>query len=209
MKGLTDKQRKMLDFIESFQERESMSPTVYEIADYFKIKTSTVFAHIRALQRKGYLSRSSKARSISIMKPSKRAKAKPAAPQQGLPVPLLAKLNSGIFTETMEKEGEVFCDPMVTSGEDSKNIYALKVHGENMRDMGIFDGDVVIFKHTSQPQTGSVVVALVNNETTVKKYVPKGEYVELRSANPDQQPQVYSAGDVLIRGSVIALQRRY
>jgi len=208
MKGLTDKQRKMLDFIESFQERESMSPTVYEIADYFKIKTSTVFAHIRALQRKGYLSRSSKARSISIMKPSKRAKTKLSSPQ-GLPVPLLTKLNSGIFTENMEKDGEVFCDPMVTSGEDSKNLYALKVHGENMRDMGIFDGDVVIFKHTSQPQTGSVIVALVNNETTVKKYVSKGEYVELRSANPDLQPQVYSANDVLIRGSVIALQRRY
>ena len=207
MKGLTDKQRKMLDFIESFQERECMSPTVYEIADYFKIKTSTVFAHIRALQRKGYLSRSSKARSISIMKPSKRAKMKHNP--SGLPVPLLSRINSGIFTENMEKEGEVFCDPMVTSGEDSKNLYALKVHGENMRDMGIFDGDVVIFKHTSQPQTGSVVVALVNNETTVKKYVPKGEYVELRSANPDLQPQVYSANDVLIRGSVIALQRRY
>jgi len=208
MKGLTDKQRKMLDFIESFQERECMSPTVYEIADFFKIKTSTVFAHIRALQRKGYLSRSSKARSISIIKPSKRAKTKHSN-TLGLPVPLLTAIHSGIFTENMEKDGEIFCDPMVTSGEDSKNIYALKVHGENMRDMGIFDGDVVIFKHTSQPPTGSVIVALVNNETNVQKYVSKGEYVELRSANPDQQPQVYSANDVLIRGSVIALQRRY
>lgn len=208
MKGLTDKQRKMLDFIESFQERENMSPTVYEIADYFKIKTSTVFAHIRALQRKGYLSRSSKARSISIMKSSKRTKAKHVT-TSSQSVPLLSKINSGIFTENLEKEGEVFCDSLVTAGEDSKNLYALKVHGESMRDMGIFDGDVVIFKHTSQPQTGSVVVALVNNETTVKKYVPKGEYVELRSANPDQQPQIYSVNDVLIRGSVIALQRRY
>ncbi|OGV36113.1 MAG: repressor LexA [Lentisphaerae bacterium GWF2_45_14] len=207
MKGLTEKQRKMLDFIESFQERESMSPTVYEIADYFKIKTSTVFAHIRALQRKEYLSRSSKARSISITKSSKRAKAKH---NTGIPsIPLLGKINSGVFTENLDKDGGVFCDPAATAGEDSKDLYALKVHGENMHDMGIFDGDVVIFKHTSQPQTGSVVVAFVNNETTVKRYVPKGEYIELRSADLNQQPQIYSASDVLIRGSVIALQRRY
>ena len=63
MKTLTEKQRNILEFIEEFLDREGMAPTVYEIADHFGIKTSTVFAHLRALQRKKQLSRSSKARS--------------------------------------------------------------------------------------------------------------------------------------------------
>ena len=61
-----EKQKNMLDFIDDFLDREGMAPTVYEIADHFGIKTSTVFAHLKALQRKNQLARSSKARSISL-----------------------------------------------------------------------------------------------------------------------------------------------
>ena len=64
MKGLTDKQRNILDFIEDFMEVNMMAPTVYEIAEHFGIKTSTVFAHVRSLQKKNFLTRSSKARSM-------------------------------------------------------------------------------------------------------------------------------------------------
>ena len=103
MKGLTEKQRYMLDFIESFQEKEGMSPTVYEIAEQFKIKTSTVFAHIRALQRKNFLVRSSKARSIALTKP----KRKPRHMSFVLPVPLLGRINAGLPAESIENvEGD-------------------------------------------------------------------------------------------------------
>ena len=66
MKNLTEKQKSIIDFIDDFIDRENMAPTVYEIADHFGIKTSTVFAHLKALQRKNQISRSSKARSISL-----------------------------------------------------------------------------------------------------------------------------------------------
>jgi len=65
VKDLTEKQKNIIDFIDDFIDREGMAPTVYEIADHFGIKTSTVFAHLKALQRKNQISRSSKARSIS------------------------------------------------------------------------------------------------------------------------------------------------
>ena len=68
MKGLTEKQKNMIDFIEEFVNANGMAPTIYEIAENFGIKTSTVFAHIRALQKKSILTRSSKARSISLNK---------------------------------------------------------------------------------------------------------------------------------------------
>ena len=79
MKTLTEKQKNILDFIEDFLEREGMAPTVYEIADNFDIKTSTVFAHLRALQRKKQLSRSSKASWLPVEAPLGTA-AEPAAP---------------------------------------------------------------------------------------------------------------------------------
>ncbi len=72
MKGLTGKQKKIVDFISSFTGTMGMAPTIYEITEHFGIKTSTVFAHIRALQKKSVLQRSSKARSLSLTKPVKR-----------------------------------------------------------------------------------------------------------------------------------------
>jgi repressor LexA len=208
MKGLTEKQRKMLDFIEGFQEKESMAPTVYEIADHFDIKTSTVFAHIRALQRKGFLVRSSKARSISLTKPRKKSKAAP----QPLSVPLLGKISNPeeASSESKDnKEGELYCDPAIFKGEDMKKIFALKVNGESMKDMGILDGDIVIVKQAGEVQAGSVAVALIDGETIVKTYYPKGDYVELHSANPEFKPQIYPADQVELQGIVIGLQRKY
>lgn len=105
MKTLTEKQKNILEFIEEFLDREGMAPTVYEIAAHFDIKTSTVFAHLRALQRKKQLSRSSKARSISLInRPNSRNK----VPQGALLIPLLGRVNAGAPAESLEyKEGEV------------------------------------------------------------------------------------------------------
>ena len=74
MKGLTQKQKNIIEFINEFMTTQEMAPTIYEIAEHFHIKTSTVFAHIRALQKKNYLTRSSKARSISLSHPKKRTR---------------------------------------------------------------------------------------------------------------------------------------
>ncbi|MBQ9446172.1 MAG: hypothetical protein IJU61_06240, partial [Victivallales bacterium] len=67
MKGLTDKQQEILDFISEFTRQEGMSPTIYEISTHFEIKSATAFAHVRSLQRKGYVNRSSKARSLTLL----------------------------------------------------------------------------------------------------------------------------------------------
>ena len=92
MKTLTEKQKNILEFIEEFLDKEGMAPTVYEIADQFDIKTSTVFAHLRALQRKKQLSRTSKARSISI---SGRKKTGIRLPRGLFAIPLLGRVNAG------------------------------------------------------------------------------------------------------------------
>jgi len=205
MKALTEKQKSMLEYIEDFIEKEGMAPTVYEIADYFSIKTSTVFAHLRALQRKSHITRTSKARSITV----KHSKSKPKHMSFLLPVPLLGRINAGTPAENLEyKEGEIFVSPDVVS--NNSNAFALKVHGQSMRDLGIYEDDIVIVEKVDNVNPGDIVVALVQDETTIKSYFPlRGGRVELRPANNDFTTQVYPDAHVHIQGKVVGLQREY
>ena len=207
MKALTEKQKNILEFIEDFLEKEGMSPTVYEIAEHFDIKTSTVFAHLKALQRKNQLSRSSKARSISLSQTRRPIKHMSFV----LPIPLLGRINAGLPADNLEfKEGEVFVDAALVDRADHDKLFALRVAGESMRDLGIYEDDIVIVKQTENIRPGDIVVGMVENETTIKSYFPlRGGRVELRPANPDFSTQVYPASQIKIQGKVIFLQREY
>jgi repressor LexA len=207
MKGLTDKQREVLEFIEKFQSEEGMAPTVYEIGNEFQIKTSTVFAHIQALKRKGFITRSSKARSIAIKKEVKGAIIKNS---RMIEIPILGRVTAGLPVEAQEhQEGTVACDSNLINWERSK-LFALKIHGESMRDLGILDGDVVIIQQTHNIRRGDIVVAIVDNETTVKSYYPASDArIELRPANKDFKSMFYPVEDVVIQGKVVSLQRQY
>lgn len=207
MKGLTAKQQEMLDFIDEFMNRNGMAPTVYEIGDNFGIRSATAFAHLRALQRKGYVNRSSKARSLSLV-------GRVSRPGQGsftLSVPLLGRIAAGapLLAEEQVERNLAFDPSLLPRGAGGHKIFALKVFGESMRDLGILDGDTVVAKQTSQAAIGDVVVALIGNETTVKSLYLSDSRIELRPANPDFKSQFYPAEKVAIQGVVIALLRTY
>lgn len=208
MLGLTKKQKNILNFIEEFSSKEGMAPTVYEIGEEFNIKTSTVFAHIKALQKKNYLSRSSKARSLTLLNNYTQ---KPLHMSFGLSIPLLGRVNAGTTADNEEYvEGEVYCSPTIAGTDNASELFALKVQGESMRDIGMLEGDVVIVKRTDSVRNGDIAVALVENETTVKSYYSmKDGSIELRPANPDYKTLIYSADDVDIQGIVVGLQRAY
>ena len=206
MTSLTEKQKKILDFIDDFQDREGMAPTVYEIADHFGIKTSTVFAHLKALQRKNQISRTSKARSIAVNRKNR------AVPHMSflLSIPLLGRINAGLPSESPEvAEGEFPVSGKYAELVQAGVLFALKVNGESMRDLGILDGDIVVVQKDCPVKNGDVVVALVNNETTVKSYYQKNSKIELHPANPDYKVQIYAAGEVVLQGKVIALHREF
>ncbi|MDD5697940.1 MAG: transcriptional repressor LexA [Victivallaceae bacterium] len=207
MKELTEKQRIILDYIEDFIENEGMSPTVYEIADFFNIKTSTVFAHLRALQRKTYITRTSKARSISI----RGFRKKPGHLSFLLPVPILGRINAGSPADNLEfKEGEIFVNTSMLAEKDVTDAFALKIQGQSMRDLGIYEDDIIIVVRRGSLKSGDIVVALVENETTVKSYFPlPGGRVELRPANAEFTSRIYPDRQVQIQGKVVGLQREY
>ncbi len=206
MKKLTKKQQEILDFIDAFGRREGMAPTVYEIADYFGIKSATAFAHLRALQRKGYVTRSSKARSLTLLRT-----ARPKHMSLTLAVPVLGRISAGMPLLAEEQiEKTIQFDPtLLPKGSGGHKIFGLAVFGDSMKNAGILDGDVVIAKQTSTASIGDIVVALIDDETTVKYlFIDEGR-VELRPANDDFKPQFYPLDKVFIQGVVIALHRTY
>ncbi|MBT3380533.1 MAG: transcriptional repressor LexA [Lentisphaerae bacterium] len=204
MKGLTQKQQEILDFIDQFMRREGMAPTVYEIADYFDIKSATAFAHLRALQRKGYVTRSSKARSLTLVRADH-----PKHMSLTLSIPLLGRISAGMPLLAEEHiENTIHFDPtMLPKGAGGHPLFALTVFGDSMRDQGILDGDTVIAKQVPTANIGDLVVALVDNETTVKSLYFRDDMAELRPANPDYESQFYPLDRVSIQGVVIALHR--
>ena len=209
MKNLTEKQKNILDFIDEFIDRENMAPTVYEIADHFGIKTSTVFAHLKALQRKEQLSRSSKARSISLRQRVQSGIA--AHTSFVLSIPLLGRINAGLPSDspTFNEDEFPLCGRLAELAGQHR-LFALKVNGESMRDLGTLHGDIVIVQADAEIRAGDVIVALVNNETTVKSFFPQSNgVIELHPANPDFKVQSYHGKDVVVQGKVIALHRDF
>ncbi|MDD3153840.1 MAG: transcriptional repressor LexA [Victivallaceae bacterium] len=211
MRNLTEKQKSILDFIEDFQERRGMPPTVLEISDHFGLKTSTAFAHLRALQRKKEISRSSKARSIVLNR--RRGGGISTVPTiRFLSIPLLGRVNAGSATESPSEESARIDVPIQLLGKYAgAELFALEIQGESMRELGIFEGDVVVVGKIDQCRPGDIVVALVNGgENTVKSFFPMRDgRIELRPANPDFQSQIYDPDNVVLQGKVLTLLRKY
>ena len=206
MKGLTQKQQNILDFIGEFSRREGMSPTVYEIAEHFGIKPATAFAHLRALQRKGYIDRSSKARSVTLLRGTS-----PKHLSLTLSIPILGRISAGLPLMAEENvEDTIQVDPGVLPwGIGGHRLFALKVNGESMRGSSILDGDLIIAKEQATAQIADAVVALVDGEATVKHFYLADNKVELRPANEAFESQYYDFDKIQIQGVVISLFRSY
>lgn len=197
MKGLTEKQRSILNFIEDFMEVNMMAPTVYEIAEHFNVKTSTVFAHLRSLQKKNFLTRSSKARSISLNKP--RAKAR--KPHGVCSIPVYE--NNG---ERSRKE--FYYDYSgLKNNMDSRKLFAVRVSDDAMTSSGILDGDIAILKKFSDTvHNGDIVLVEVEGRNLLRTFreLP-GERVELTDqAGKSFQ---YDKKESPIKGVLVGVQR--
>ena len=155
--------------------------------------TSTVHAHLKTLERLGYITREAGLnRSIRVEGES------PAAQ-----VPILGKVTAGMPILAVEDiEGYIPFPPKA-----GKELFALHVSGLSMRDAGILDGDYVVAERVSTADDGEIVVAMIDDEATVKRLYREKEGVRLQPANPDFQPIYSDHASVL--GKVIAVVRYY
>jgi repressor LexA len=202
MNELTKRQKEVFDFISRTVEENAIPPTIREIGKKFKIKsTNGVRAILSALSRKGYIRRKPLvSRGIELFK-SVRANL--------VSVPLVGRISAGLPVLAVENiEGTIGIDKTLFPGE---GIFFLKVNGDSMRDAGILDGDYVLAQQQSIAQKGEIVVALIGDEATVKRYFPEKNKVRLEPANPDYGPIIVEkrTPDFLIAGKVIGLLRKY
>jgi len=200
-RGLTERQRTILDYIIECIRDRGCPPTIAEICDEFGM-ASTNGAHdaLVALEKKGYIERSSKARGIRITE-----KASPGLYLSEVGVlPLVGRVAAGQPILAEENiEGHI----PVTASMARERAYCLRVSGDSMIEDGILDGDVIIVDQGREPRRGDVVVALVEDEATVKHYHPHGAEVELRPANATMAPMRYPSQAVRLQGVVVGLQR--
>jgi len=198
---LTDKQRTILEFIRECVVEGGHPPTIREIGRKFKIKsTNGVRTHLSALIKKGYLKKQALiSRGLELVDNAVSGVAR---------LPLVGSVPAGLPIDAVEnREGDVAVD---TSFLPKGDTFTLRVSGDSMQDAGIFDGDLVIVRKQAVASKGDVVVALINGEATVKRYLPEGDKISLMPENELFKPIVVDrkSGDFRIAGKVVGLLRR-
>lgn len=202
--ALTARQQQVLDCIETSIEDQGYPPTLREICESLSIRsTNGVNDHIKALIRKGYLEREeSKSRGLRPCD-SRRSNV--------VHVPLLGQVAAGEPLLAVESAEETLqLDRFfVGSGED---VFALRVTGESMIDDGIFDGDYVFVRKQQSAKRGDVVVAMIEEEATVKRYYPEKDRIRFQPANETMEPIYVHRSDfrsVDLLGLVVGVYRRF
>lgn len=196
---LTHRQRETLDWVKDFICEQGMPPTVREIGAAFKIKSSSVFDLLTALERKGQLRRGSRgARSLIV-------EGFPVARGEVSEVPIVGSIAAGRPIEAIEDDrGSVIVKKGVLRGRET---FALRVEGDSMVDAGILDGDYVIVWKQESADNGDIVVALIGEEATLKRFYREKDGVRLEPANPALFPIHVRSGQFRILGKVIGVQR--
>lgn len=189
---LTDKQKKVFDFINSFIQKRGFSPSLQEISKHLGKNTSTAQYYVKELKEKGYLKKSAnKARSIT-----------PISKQNS--IPLLGYISAGKPIEPIEVL-ETINVPNNIKFSVQHSYYALRVQGDSMMDMGILDDDVVLIQHQLKADSGDVVVAITEDGATLKTFKQTGEQIRLEPRNKDY-PTIFP-NKLEIRGKFVGLIR--
>ena len=199
-KELTKRQQEIFDFIKSYSGKHGYPPTVRDIGKAIGLGSpSTVHAHLHNLEKLGVLKRDpSKPRAIEFV----RETARKAVAPSGLPV--VGRVAAGapvLAEENIEEYVEV---PEIAGGDDGE--YVLRVSGDSMSGVGILDGDHVVVQPRDTARNGEIVVALVGEEATVKRFFKERDHVRLQPENPELEPII--TRDAKVIGRVVGVCRR-
>ena len=205
MEKLTPKQEVILDILKKLIAKNGYPPTVREIGKEAHLSSpATIHFHLKQLELKGYIKQDlNKNRTLEVLVPNEYIE----KDENVLSIPLLGKVTAGTPIEAIETYDEYLTIPanMFSTKEE---IFSLKVSGESMINVGIYDGDIVIVEKTSDAKNGETVVAMnENNEATVKTFYKEKDHIRLQPENDYMEPIILK--DVTILGKVIGLFRRF
>ena len=195
----TEKQLRIMEFIQQFRAERGISPTLEEIAKNFGVTKITIYEHINQLERKGAIRREKfRARSIEIMAPVEERVAR-------FSVPLMGNLREGLPIEATEDREDLNLSDVLPLG---KRCFALRVRGDSMAEEHIADGDYVIVEKRESAENGDVVVAILENgEATLKRFFREKNRISLQSTNGGMKSITPRSAE--IRGIVVGVLRRF
>jgi len=192
---LTQRQREVLGFVREWRSRKGKMPSTREIQRHFGVASQTAAVnHLKALERKGFLRRMP-------------GDLLPVNESRFSEVPLLGAIPAGLPAYEEERsDGGVAIDLASIGVSDSSRTFALTVRGDSMTGAHIQEGDVVVLEYR-EPRDGDVVAALIDGETTLKRFVLKEGQPYLKAENP-AYPDLLPATELIVQGVVVALTRK-
>ncbi|MBD9105388.1 transcriptional repressor LexA [bacterium] len=205
MEKLTDRQKDILDVIKQAIAKNGYPPTVREIGAKIGLSSSaTTQFHIKKLEEKGYIKKNAtKNRTIELLVPNEYIE----NDEKIVSVPLLGKVTAGNPIEAIEMPDEFFSIP-VSLIPSKKEVFTLKVSGESMINVGIYDGDIIIVQRQNTANNGDTVVAMTEENTvTVKTFYKEKDYIRLQPENDYMLPIILPNCTIL--GKVIGLYRKF
>jgi repressor LexA len=205
MKGLTKRQRELVDYIQDFIVNNRYSPSYREIGNHFGFNSlGSVYKHIKTLKKKGMLfSDSNVSRSITtINEPSKES-----IPTE-ITVPLIGYISAGMPIQTFSQSQQIQVPSNLVHSPDT--TYALRTKGDSLAEEMIIDGDILLVEVRQQAHPGETVVALINGQDIiVKKYYPDGDFVRLLGSHTNHHPILLRHEDIVVQAVVVSLLRHY
>jgi repressor LexA len=198
---LTGRQKSILDFIQREQRDKGITPSTREIQSHFRFASQTsVMQYIAALERKGVLQRhAGKAR--ALITPMQKVRIHD--------VPIYGQIPAGMSAMTEQDiEGHVSLDTRSANVSKNHGTFALRVRGDSMIGAHILDGDVVILEQSKEVHNGDIVAALIDGETTLKRYVVDHGRPYLKAEN-SRYPNLIPARELKIQGVMVSLVRKH
>jgi len=198
VEGLTRRQEQVLDFIRESVRVNGYPPTVREICTELDLSSpSTVHAHLANLERLGLIKRDpTKPRALDVV----------GAFRPPRPLPLVGRVAAGVPILAEENIEELVDVPGFLRRDDDD--FVLRVQGDSMADAGIFNGDFIVVHSQDQAQNGEIVVALVGDEATTKRFYNEGRTVRLQPENELYEPIIVNADEVELVGRVVGVLRQ-
>ncbi|MDQ6913340.1 MAG: transcriptional repressor LexA [Verrucomicrobiota bacterium] len=196
---LTERQESVLHFIQNEQREKGITPSTREIQKHFGFASQTsVMQYLDALERKGFLDRHAR-KARALVTPVQRVRI--------TDIPIYGQIPAGMASLTEQTvEGHVSLDSQTANISKNARTFALRVRGDSMINAHILDGDLVVMED-KEVQNGDVVAALIDGETTLKRYVTDHGRPYLKAENP-MFPDLIPARELLVQGVMVALLRK-
>ncbi len=200
MEKLTVQQARVLKAIKQYIHETGYPPSVRELGKRLGLKsTATVHSHLRTLERKRYLQRTAqKSRAFTVVENDKQNKE-----SSPVMVPIVGTVRAGVPVLAVENIDEFV--PLPRSFVKGENVFLLQVEGDSMVGAGILAGDLVLVRQQDTADNGDIVVALIDDEATVKTFFKEDETIRLQPQNPNLSPII--SKDVRVIGKVVGLYR--